>query len=476
MAEDKFSDAFVKAAERARDSVVAISVTREAPAEGPEFRFFVPVPEGVPTPELPEELRQFFRQWPLEPPSEPGQDLPVQPRRRLRQRAPPTVPQQGLGSGVIYSAEGLIVTNNHVASGAKTIEVIFPDGESVEAKLVASDPKSDLALVKVETERELTPARFADSDTLRVGQWVLAVGSPFGLTGSVSAGIISGLDRNVGAIRQQFAYEDFIQTDAGINQGSSGGALVNLDGEVVGICIAIASEANFGLTPFPGTGFAVPANRVKNVVEQLVEHGKVVRGYLGVRLTVLPRAQARQRGIETKEAVVVMELLPSGPAAEAGLQAQDVILRYQGKKVAGMDDFRSRVAATAPQTKVELTVLRGDKEVTLTATVGEQPEQVTLGGAAVTSDLGLQLQTLTPELAEQMGYTGMRGALVSDVQPDSPAAKAELEAGDLILEVAKKPVASAEECVKALSEAEGKLLVRVKKPSGETVFKTITKP
>jgi serine protease Do len=244
----------------------------------------------------------------------------------------------------------------------------------------------------------------------------------------------------------------------------------------VGICIAIASEVNFGLTPYPGTGFAVPANRVRNVVDQLIQHGKVVRGYLGVRLSVLPAAEGHRRAIEAKEAVVVTEVLAGAPAAQAGLQAQDVILRYDGKSVADMNDFRSRVAATAPASKVEVTVLRGDKEVTLTATVGEQPEQVSLGEAAVTSDLGLQLQTLTPDVAEQMGYSGLSGVLVSNVEPDSPAAKAELEAGDLILEVAKKPVASAEECAKALSEAEGKVLVRVKKPSGETVYKTITKP
>jgi serine protease Do len=455
--------------------VVAIAVTREAPAEGFQYRFFSPSPEGVPTPELPEELRPFFRQSPIEPPSDPGQNQPAQPRRRLRQRTPRMVPQQGLGSGVIYSAEGLIVTNNHVVSGAKKIEVIFPDGGSLEGKLVAADPKSDLAVVKVESDRRLTPARFADSDKLRVGQWVLAVGSPFGLAESVSAGIISGLGRNVGAIREQFAYENFIQTDANINQGSSGGALVNLDGEVVGICIAIASEVSFGFTPYPGAGIAVPSDRVKSVVDQLVAHGKVVRGYLGVRLSVLPPAESHRRGIEAKEAVVVTDVLAGAPAAQAGLQAQDVILSLAGEKVVDMDDLRSRVAATAPGTKVELNVLRGDKEVTVTATIGEQPEQVSVAGAAVTSDLGLQLQTLTPELAEQMGYTGLSGALVTDVEPDSPAAKAELEAGDLILEVAKKPVASAEECVKALSEAEGKVLVRVKKPSGETVYRTITK-
>jgi serine protease Do len=499
LAQDKFSDAFIKAAERVQPSVVAIVVTREASPEGLEYRFLLPAPEGTPAPELPEDMRQFFRyrffgpapegaplpespeewrqffrQQQIEPPSDSGQAQPVQPRRQ-RQRVPRAVPQQGLGSGVIYSATGYILTNNHVVGGARKMEVVFPDGDSTEAQLVGADPKSDLAVVKVETSRALTPARFGNSDKLRVGQWVLAVGSPFGLTESVSAGIISGLGRDIGAIRQPFAYENFIQTDANINQGSSGGALVNLDGEVVGICIAIASEVNFGLTPYPGTGFAVPSNRVKSVVDQLIEHGKVVRGYLGVVLGVLPPTEARQRKIEGRETVVVARVFPDTPAAQAGLQPQDVILRYQGEKVADMNDFRSRVAATAPGTKVELTVERGDKEVTITATMGEQPEQVGVARAAPASTLGLQLQTLTADIADEMGYKGLTGALVTDVAPDSPAAKAGLEAGDLILEVAKKPVASAEECVKALSEAEGKLLVRVKKPSGETVYQTITK-
>ncbi len=473
-AEDELSEAFVKAAERIAPSVVAIRVTKKEQVSPPGLQFFGPP-----------ELRRFFRQYrfPSPPSQEPQGEQGMQERRRSRRldpfnrwpdgAEPVPVPRQAVGSGVILTQDGHIVTNGHVVKDAEKIEVLFLDGESAEAQLVGTDPKSDLAVIKVDTDRELVPARLASSDHLRVGQWVLAVGSPFGLTHSVSAGIISGLQRNVGAIRRRFAYESFIQTDADINQGSSGGALVNLEGEVVGICIAIASDNNLGFTPYPGTGFAIPADRVRDVTRQLIDRGKVVRGFLGVALQVLDRAEARRRGLDVKEAVIVAEVLPNSPAERAGLQAWDVVLRYQGEGVADLDEFRSRVASTKPDTEVELTVLRGDQEVTLKVTIGEQPEPVTAAAEPVPSKWGLQLQTLTEDLGQHMGYGGLRGALVTEVRPGSAAAEADLEHSDLILEVAKKPVASAEECVKALSEAGDTVLLRVKKRSGEALYKTL---
>jgi len=477
-AEDQLSEAFVKAAERIAPSVVAIRVTKTEQVSAPSFEFFEPP-----------ELRRFFREYrfrfPSPPSEEPEGEEGLQERRgprrldpfdRWRDRTEPVpVPQQGVGSGVILTQDGHIVTNSHVVKDAEKIEVLFYDGETAEAKLVGTDPNSDLAVIKVDTERELTAARFADSQRLRVGQWVLAIGSPFGLTHSVSAGIISGLQRNVGAIRRRFAYESFIQTDADINQGSSGGALVNLDGEVVGICVAIASENFMGVAPYPGTGFAIPADRVRDVTRQLIDRGKVVRGFLGVVLRVLDRAEASRRGLEVKEAVVVVEVLPNSPADQAGFEAKDVILRYQGEGVTGLDEFRSRVAATKPGTETELTVLRGDQEVTLKVTIGEQPEPVTAAEAPVSSDWGLQLQTLTDDLAEQMDCQGLSGALVTDVQPGSPADEAGLEPGDLILEVSREAAASAEACAQALSQAGDKALVRVRQASGETLYKTLTK-
>lgn len=473
-AEDELSEAFVKAAERIAPSVVAIRVTKKEQVSPPGLQFFGPP-----------ELRRFFRQYrfPSPPSEEPQGEQGMQERRRSRRldpfnrwpdgAEPVPVPRQAVGSGVILTQDGHIVTNGHVVKDAEKIEVLFLDGESAEAQLVGTDPKSDLAVIKVDTDRELVPARLASSDHLRVGQWVLAVGSPFGLTHSVSAGIISGLQRNVGAIRRRFAYESFIQTDADINQGSSGGALVNLEGEVVGICIAIASDNNLGFTPYPGTGFAIPADRVRDVTRQLIDRGKVVRGFLGVALRVLDPAMARRRGLDVKEAVIVAEVLPNSPAERAGLQAQDVVLRYQGEGVTGLDEFRSRVASTKPDTEVELTVLRGDQELTLKVTIAEQPEPATVAEASVSSDWGLQLQTLTEDLGQHMGYGGLRGALVTEVRPGSAAAEADLEHSDLILEVAKKPVASAEECVKALSEAGDTVLLRVKKRSGEALYKTL---
>lgn len=476
-ATDDFSEAFIQAAEEVRPSVVTIRVTRKVKALT-EFRFsWPPGKEPLPLPQLPEELRRFFRRG-LPPSEEPDTDpSPPTPGKppRFRGRGPFKRPHRGVGSGIIYDRKGHIVTNHHVVKGAEKIEVIFHDGETVEARVVAADPKSDIAVIKVETDHPLKPARFADSDSLRIGQWVLAVGSPFGLTQSVSAGIISGLGRNVGAIRGQFTYEHFIQTDADINQGSSGGPLVNLDGEVVGLCIAIASENNLGFTPYPGTGFAIPANRVREVAQALIERGKVIRGYLGVALRVLERAEARRRGLKVKEAVVVDDVLPGSPAERAGMRAGDVIIRYRGEEVTDLDEFRFRVARTAPGTEAEVVVLRGDEEVTLTVTVGEQPEPVSVAAGSVPGEFGLQLQTLTEDLAQQMGYGGLHGALITEVQPGSPADSADLEPGDLILEVAKKPVTSAEECASALAEAGDTVLIRVKKPSGETLYKTLKK-
>jgi len=349
-AEDELSEAFVKAAERIAPSVVAIRVTKKEQASPPGSQFFGPP-----------ELRRFFRQYrfrfPSSPSEEPEGEQGMQERRRSRRldpfnrwpdgAEPVPVPRQGMGSGVILTQNGHIVTNGHVVKDAQRIEVLFLDGESAEAQLVGTDPKSDLAVIKVDTDRELTPARLASSDHLRVGQWVLAVGSPFGLTHSVSAGIISGLQRNV--------------------------------------------------------------------------------------------------------------------------------VRYQGEGVADLDEFRSRVASTKPDTEVELTVLRGDQEVTLKVTIGEQPEPATVTEASVSSDWGLQLQTLTEELAEQMDCQGLSGALVTDVHPGSPAAEAGLEPGDLIMEVSKKAVTSAEACAQTLAEAGDKALVRVKKASGESLYKTLTK-
>jgi serine protease Do len=356
--------------------------------------------------------------------------------------------QRGIGSGVIVSREGYILTNYHVIGGADKIRVTLYDERKFDAKIVGSDPKTDVAVIKIEADN-LPVARFGDSRKMEVGEWVLAIGSPFSeqLEQTVTAGIISAKGRsNVGLAE----YEDFIQTDAAINPGNSGGALVNLRGEVIGINTAILSRTGGNL----GVGFAIPIEMAKKVMEDLVKQGKVVRGWLGVVIQNIDETMAQALGLDKTRGVVISETTKGGPAEKAGLKRSDVILEFEGKKVGDTVSLRNMVVETKPGTRVEVTILRDGKEKSVTLELGELPvEEVATAETRekAVSDIGIEVETLTPSVASKLGYEGEEGVVVTRVKAGSPAETAGIAEGDLIKEVNKEKVKSASEYERALA-------------------------
>jgi serine protease Do len=350
--------------------------------------------------------------------------------------------ERGLGSGVIVEASGLIVTNNHVVSKADEIKVFLSDKREFKAKLIGTDAKTDIAVLRIEAEGLPTIA-WADSDKLEVGEFVLAVGNPFGLTQTVTLGIVSALGRAAGIAE----YEDFIQTDAAINPGNSGGALVNVHGELVGINTAIYSQSGGNM----GIGFAVPSNLARSVVEQLVKHGKVVRGWLGVSIQDLSPELASQFGLPEPKGVLVSEVMDDSPAKRAGLERGDVIVEYDGKPADNPTQLRNAVAQTIVGKKVVIKFIRDKKARTAEVTITEQPKNIAQaggeeGGEGATSTgllSALDVRELTPELAGRYGLGRQeRGVLIVRVQPGSIADEAGLKEGDLILEVNRQPTAT----------------------------------
>lgn len=365
--------------------------------------------------------------------------------------------RRGVGTGVIVSRDGYIVTNNHVVRDASSITVTLSDNRSFDAKIVGTDEKTDLAVLKINAS-DLYPADLGDSDSLSVGEWVLAVGNPFGLTHTVTAGIISATGRaNVGIAD----YEDFIQTDAAINPGNSGGPLVSLDGKVIGINTAIATRTG----TYEGIGFAIPSNMVRQVVDAIVKEGKVVRGWLGVAIQNLTDDLAASFRFEGREGVLVGDVTPGGPAERAGVRPEDIIVRYNGRKVSDVNQLRNLVAATRPGEKVELEVFRDGRGQTLRVEVGElaSGQAMAANVGAEPSDLGLTVETLTPQVAEALNLRrAERGALVTHVQPESPAERCGLARGDVIIAVGDEPIEDAGELRKALSEADLNAGVRLR--------------
>jgi len=345
--------------------------------------------------------------------------------------------QQGQGTGFIVSEDGYILTNNHVVGGATEVRVVLSDETIYDATIVGTDPQTDVAVLKVDAP-DLPAVTFGDSDELRVGQWVVAAGSPLGLRSTITAGIVSATGRSRVGITD---YEDFIQTDAAINPGNSGGPLVNLRGEVVGMNTAIATRTGGNM----GIGFAIPINMAAQVMESLIEDGAVTRGWLGVVIQDLTPDLAASFGFEGTEGVLISETTTDGPADSAGLEAGDIITGYNGRPVESMDTLRLKIAATEPGTNAEFRIFRNGEERTLSVEIGE------LGAAAGATaapddapswdELGLRLQDLTPELAPRLGLPPtIAGALVTAVERAGPAFDATLRPRDVIVGVQGEPI------------------------------------
>ncbi len=358
-----------------------------------------------------------------------------------------------MGSGVIITKDGYILTNNHVVSGADKLTVKLDDGTKVDAKVIGTDPQTDVAVIKIDA-KDLPAAELGNSDDVHVGQWVIAVGNPFQLLHSVTAGIISATGRSSVGLA---TYEDFIQTDASINPGNSGGALADLDGKVIGINTAITSPSGASA----GIGFAIPINMARHVMDALISKGKVSRGYLALVPQDLDENLAKAMGTDAKGGALVGDVMADGPAAKAGVKRGDIITDFDGKKVKDSNDLRKQVADEAPNTKVDMKVLRDGRPMTVSVKLGERPANPGNPAEPGSGDpgneldkgLGLGLQDLTPDVASQLGYQKQDGALVAAVQPGSPAEDAGLRRGDLIQEVDNKPVDSASACARAIKKA-----------------------
>jgi len=391
------------------------------------------------------------------------------PRRARRQR------EESLGSGVVVSEDGYILTNNHVVEGADAngVKVTLADGKTkLDAKVIGKDPQTDLAVLKVEGAK-LTAITLADSEKLEVGDVVLAVGNPFGVGQSVSMGIVSALGRGEMPLGQMADYEDFIQTDAAINPGNSGGALVDTEGRLIGINQSIVSRSGGNA----GVGFAIPANLARSVLEKLSTGGQILRGFIGVELQqeITPEL-ATEFHLPDSSGALVTEVFPDTPAARAGVQRDDVIVEFNGKKVSDRRHLRLTISQTAPETKATLKVVRDGKEKSLTVTIGAKPQE--LAGIAPDSQAapaleesnmleGVEVADMSRGLRGRFGIPQrVNGVLVTRVDGDSTAAEAELRPGDVILEINRKPVRSAEEAQKVVTTAKGeKITLLVYSPS-----------
>jgi len=335
--------------------------------------------------------------------------------------------EQALGTGFIISSEGYILTNNHVVNGADEVMVKLSDGREIKGELKGSDEKLDLALIKISEKEKLPVAELGDSDSLEVGEWVMAIGNPFGLAQTVTAGIVSAKGRVIGS----GPYDDYIQTDASINPGNSGGPLFSAEGKVIGINTAIISGGQ-------GIGFAIPINMAKDVVAQLRDKGKVTRGYLGIRFQPLTADLAKSFGLDSDKGALVASVEKDGPAEKAGLKAGDIILEYDGKPISEGNELPRYVAVTPIDKKVRLVIFRDGRKQEVTASIarlkdGEVPAEASGGNES--EAIGIVVQEVTKELASRLGIRETKGLIVSEVKPGSPAEEVGVSPGDLIIEI-----------------------------------------
>jgi len=424
---------FAPLARQLLPAVVNISTSQNLQARNrPDAPDLPQAPPGSPFEEF---FRDFFNR------NRPGgngerPELPQRPRRT-----------QSLGSGFIVDPSGIVVTNNHVIDGADEINVILHDNTSIRAELLGTDPRTDIAVLRIKTDKPLHAVQFGDSDSIEVGDWVLAIGNPFGLGGTVTAGIVSARGRDI----RQGLYDDFIQTDAAINRGNSGGPLFNMDGQVVGINTAIYSPSGGSI----GIGFSIPANLAKNIVAQLQESGRVRRGWLGVNIQQVTDDIAEGLGLQGGgRGALVARAQEDGPAAKAGIRTGDVILRFNGQEVKEMRHLPRIVAETPVGRQVPVVVWRDGKEQTVNVTVGELPSEQQQAAAtpgpqqrpAELAGLGLRVTGITPEVRERFGLKPeQRGVVIIEVAPGSAAAERELRPGDVITEVQQERVDTPQE-------------------------------
>jgi serine protease Do len=394
------------------------------------------------------------------------------PRQYQRRGVPRQQQQPRLepvrGSGFIISKDGYILTNNHLVGKAEKVTVTLGKDKEMTAKIIGSDPESDVAVIKIEGT-DLPWLELADSDALEVGEWVIAIGNPFGLSHTVTAGIVSAKGRNSQQGLGSMAYQDFIQTDAAINPGNSGGPLLNLDGKVVGINAAIlgASGGNIGI------GFAIPMNLAKNVYEQLIATGQIDRGFLGVRPDDVTNDVAKSMGLEDTKGALITEVTEGSPADKAGLKTYDVVTAVNGQPVESAQDFRNKIAKAKPGSEAKMTVIREGERKTVTATL-ERRDADKLAGDTKTTDkdtlLGLEVATLTKADAQRYGFDGdtPTGVVITGVEPGSEAARKGIEPGLVILEVNRQPIKNVKEFNAAVQRAKDKGVVMLRVTDGNT--------
>ncbi len=433
-------ESFADLVDKLMSTVVNITTTQNIPQQGQRLRDMPQLPPGSPFEEL---FKEFFDKKNGEQQSRRGTSL---------------------GSGFIIDGEGYVVTNNHVIQGAEDITVILRDDTQLKAKLIGSDARVDLAVLKVEppNKKPLPAIKFGDSDKTRVGDWVVAIGNPFGLGHSVTAGIISARGRSL----SNESLDDYLQTDAAINKGNSGGPLFNTDGEVIGVNTAIYSPSGTNA----GLAFSIPSNIVKQAADQLREFGKIRRGWIGVSYQSVTDDIADSFGLDHARGVLVANVVADGPAGKAGLKRNDIILSFAGQDVPDLRRFPRLVANARVGNTIDITVWRGGKEVPLKMKIGEQeeaekqnasaqgaaPKKAPDADQALTStieQLGLTLQKISDQLREKYGLSdSAKGVVVTKVAADSPAAEKQLQAGDLILEVDQKPVTTPQEVTEIVAK------------------------